>query len=282
MEEAHRIEVIHDYVRYCVETKDVKVTTFHHKNHPYSRKQSTIDLINRAKERKIIFPPRILCLQDTEAHLIGYKNVPVINLYKEKKNDPEVYLVTALSGAHSLIYFRKGPKNLTFVACTTPSYPAQIHFDEIDITTYPKGVLPEMSSPKTWDDLDWKIYMERNDPTESSVKIGEKLGVTCRTVLTRFKKILEDCQIWIPFFPNGYANYVPYIVTLRTEYETGILHELKKLDRSSYVYKADGTLILTLFFDRRLEIDGFLELHEKGLIHDVCVSYPLKSYSKFW
>ena len=139
-----------------------------------------------------------------------------------------------------------------------------------------------MFPPGNWDELDWRIYTERKDPTRSSVKIGENLGVTFTTVMTRYKKILKDCGIWIPFFPNGYSKYIPYVITLRTDYETGILSELKKLDRSSYVYKFEETLILTLFFDGHLEIDSFLKLHKKGLIHDLRVSYPLRSNNVFW
>lgn len=282
MDKAHRIKVIYDYVRYCVETKDAKVTTFHHKFHPYERKQSTIDLINKAKERKLIFAPRIFCFHDAKARLIEYKYVPVVDLYEEKKKDPCVYMVTALSGAYSLIYFKRGGKNLTFVTCTTPSYPALTSFTEIDITTYRKGELPEMQPPQSWDQLDWKIYELRRNPLTSSVKIGEKLGVTFQTVLTRYKNILKNCEIWLPFFPNEYANYVPYMVTLKTDYETGILSELKKLDRSSYLYKFDSTLVLTLFFDKHLEIDSFLNLEKIGMIHDLRVSYPLISYNKLW
>ena len=72
------------------------------------------------------------------------------------------------------------------------------------------------------------------------------------------------------------------VITLKTDYEIGILSELKKLNRSSYVYKFDETLILTLFFDRHLEIDSFLKLHKKGLIHDLRVSYPLRFKNAFW
>ena len=282
MDEPQRIQVILDYVRYCIETKDVKVTTFHHKFHPYRRKQSTVDLIGKAKEREIIFPPRIYCFYDAEVTLIEYRSIPLLDLYQEKKNDPDIYMVTALSGSYSLMFFKRGGKNLKLVMCTTPSYPALSSFDQIDITTYEKGCLPAMTSPENWDELDWRIYNERRDPRESSVKIGQKLGVTCQTVLTRYRNILEDCEIWLPFFPNGYSNYVPYVITLKTGSETAILSELKKLDRSSYVYKFDDTLILTLFFNRHLEIDSFLRLEKVGLIHDLRVSYPIRSHNKLW
>ena len=142
MDEAHRMKVICDYVRYCLNTKDVKVTTFHNKFHPYKRKQSTIDLIKKAREREIIFAPRIFCLQDTEVHLVEYENIPLLDLYEKTKESAGVYYIMALSGAYSLIYFKRGKRNLTYVTCTNPSYPALVKSNEIDITMYKKEKLP--------------------------------------------------------------------------------------------------------------------------------------------
>ena len=281
-DEKERIQILRDYVAYCVERKEVRVAKFHRAFKPYSRKQSTIDLVKKAIKRNIIFPPRLLCLQDTSTRLISYENVPLIDSYEEKKSDPDVYLVMALAGAYSLMYFKRGEKNLTFTTCIYPSYPARISFDQIDPTAYKKGALPELQKPQKWDALDWKIYKERNDPTRSSVKIGQKLGISYDTVLTRYKKILKECQIWMPFFPRGYYQYVPYVLMMKTAYEIGLINELKKLDRSSYVYKVDDTLILTLFFDSRLEIESFLQLEKKRAIHDLRVSFPLRTYNEFW
>jgi hypothetical protein len=281
MERPLRIEVVYDYVKFCVATKNVKVADFHYEYKPYHRKQSTLDLLRKAKERRIIFPPRIFCLQNIAARLIEYQNIPLLDMYEQKSKDPKVYYIMALTGAYSLICFRKGKKNLTYAFCTTPSYPAIGDFNEIDPTKYGKDTLPEMKYPKDWDELDWKIYIERNDPLRSSVKVGRKIGVSYHTVLDRFKNILADCQIWLPFFPNGYKQYVPYVLTLNTEYEIGILKELEKLDRSSYVYKVNDTLILTLFFDRYLEIKKFLLLEKKGVIHNLRVSFPLNYENVF-
>jgi hypothetical protein len=282
VKEPYQTEILRQYVVYCVESKDVRPTKFHHHYKPYNRKQSTIDLINRAIERQILFEPRLLCLPDIEVEFVEYKDVPLIDLYEKKKNDPNITYAMVLTGAYSLLCFRYGLRSLTYAACITPSYPAQIYFDEIDPVKYGAGKLPEMPKPENWDDLDWEVYKERNCPTASSTKIGQKLNVSYKTVLNHYEKILKDCQIWIPFFPNGYADYVPYVITLKTDYETGIVNELKKLDRSSYVYKVDDTLILTLFFDGCLEIESFLHLEKNRVIHDVRVSFPLRHCDKFW
>lgn len=278
----YHLQVIRQYVSYCVEKKNVSPTKFHHSLKPYSRKQSTFDLLRKARREMVIFEPRLLCLPDISVNLVEYRGAPLIDLYEEKKKDPNVTYVMVLTGAYSLIYFSYGKRILKFVTCTTPSYPATIHFDEIDPAQHGKGSLKEMPKPEGWDDLDWGVYRERKNPKRSSVKVGKVLGVSFDTVLTRFRNILEVCQIWMPFFPNGYHNYAKYVLTFKTDYETGILKELRRLDRSSYVYKADDTLILTLFFDRHLEIDRFLKLEKEGIIHDIRVSFPVDSSNVFY
>ena len=133
-----------------------------------------------------------------------------------------------------------------------------------------------------WTDFQWEVYRARKNPKRSSVEVGKELGVSYHTVLRGFKEILKDCCMWIPFFPHSYSNYAQYVVTLKTAYEAGIVKELKKLDRASYVYKADNTLILTLFFDRHLEIESFLKMEKNGVIHNLRVSYPVNFSNKFY
>jgi len=278
----HQISIIMDYVNYCVKTKDVKLTRFHNKYHPYDRKQSTIDLINRAFESQVLFKPRIYCLPELDVKLLKYQNVPLYNLFEQKKNDPRVMYMMALTGAFSLLIFlRGGKKRLTYMECTTPSIPPYRTFETINLLEYSPGKLPVLETPE-WDPLHWKVYNERRDPSVSSVKIAEKLGVSYRIVLRRYKKILKNCKIWLPFFPNGYPNYSPYVITLKTEFENAIVSELRKLDRSSYIYKIDNSLMLTLFFDQHLQIDNFLKLEKNGMMHEVRVSFPVWHFDQFW
>jgi hypothetical protein len=281
MFEPHHLKIIHQYVKRCVEKKDVSPTRFHHAMNPYSRKQSTFDLLRKAEENSVIFGPRLLCLPDINVTFVDYTRTPLLDLYEEKKDDECVPYVIALSGAYSLIYFSYGKRTLTYTRCITPSFPG-ITFDEIDPTRHEKGKLEDIPRPENWDKLHWGVYKERNDPKRSSVDVGKVLGVSYQTVLSRFRDILKICHIWIPFFPNGYTKYANYIVTLKTDYETGLVKELKRLDRSSYVYKTNDTIILSLFFDRHLEIGKFLKLEKKGIIHDLRVSFPVDSSNIFY
>jgi hypothetical protein len=280
--EPHHCKKLQQYVSYCVTKKEVRPTQFHNTYKPYERKQSTYDLLKRAIDQKLIFPPRLLCLPDLDVTFVEFNGLPRIKLYKEKDKDPNVTYIMALMGAYSLIYFEYGTRVLTYVCCTTPSYPSTATFDDIDPLKYEKKTLPEMEKPKNWSNLHWDIYRARNNPRRPSRDVGKELNVSASTVIKYFREVLKDCDIWIPFFPKGYMNYTKYVLTLKTEYETGLIKELKRLDRSSYVYKANDTLILTLFFDRELEVESFLKMEKKGIIHDLRVSFPVRFENIFY
>ncbi|MGD2248206.1 MAG: hypothetical protein PVF58_07340 [Candidatus Methanofastidiosia archaeon] len=282
MFEPHHLKKLRRYVTFCVNEKEVRPTKFHNKYNPYHRKQSTYDLIKRAVRDKIIFEPRLLCVPDMNVEFVKFEGVPRVDLYKEKLEDENVTYVLALAGAYSLIYFEYGKRILNYVECTTPQYPSSYTFDNLDPFKYGKGKLPEMAKPERWSNLHWDVYKARNNPRRSSVEVGEELNVTAATVLNYFYEILKDCRIWIPFFPNGYLNYTNYVVTLKTNYEVGLTKELRKLDRSSYIYKAGDVLILSLFFDRYLEIESFLKMEKEGIIHDLRVSFPVRFKNIFY
>ena len=143
--EPHQISILHDYVCYCVETKDVRPTRFHNRYHPYNRKQSTIDLINRAFEPQILFRPRIYCLPVLDVELLEYQNMPLFDLFEERKKDSNVMYMMALTGTYSLLIFFKGSKKrLSYIECTIPSIPPLGTFETINPSKYLPEKLTEM------------------------------------------------------------------------------------------------------------------------------------------
>ena len=81
------------------------------------------------------------------------------------------------------------------------------------------------------------------------------------------------------FFPNGFYDYQSVLLTFKTKYEVGLEKALSELDRSSYLYKYDSTIILLIFIDRDTQVYNkitkrFGELEEMGIIHDLRVSIP--------
>ncbi len=283
--EPHHQLIVYQYVLHCIETKDPKPLRFHKKYVPFNRKQSTFNVLIKAVREQVIFPPRLFCLQEVCVELIEHKNALLVHQFEEATKSEETQYALLLLGSHSLLRFKKAEQginaNLTYATCVTPTFPSKKKIADIDPCSHEPGNLPAMHKPANWDNLDWQIYVERNNPLTSSMKVASKVGCVGATVLNRYKKIIKDCSIWAPFFPLGYENYTQYLLSFKTDYETGFLEELKKIDRSSYLYKIDDTLLLNLFFEKHLEIDSILNLEKNGVIHNLGVSSPMYHYNKY-
>ena len=280
--EAHHLEIVYNYVEYCTSTKDVRHLRFHNKYKPFDRKQSTFKVLRKALTNQVIFPPRLFTIQNVTVKLLDHKDSLLVEQFEEESTSPDTYYALLLVGSHSLLSFSKAElqTNLRFAQCIFPTYPSQKKINEINPCLHEPGKLPVMNPPD-WTPFEWDVFMRRRDPLTSSVKIGEMLGVSHKTVLDAYNRIVKDCTIWIPFFPLGYENYTKYFISFKTDFETGFIEELKKVDRSSYVYKIDDTILLNLFFEKHLKIDSILHLEKKGVIHNLRVSSPLWSYEQF-
>ena len=281
--EAHHLKILYNYVQYCITTKDVRHLRFHNKYKPFSRKQSTFRVLKNALNNKIIFSPRLFCIQKVEIELLGHRDSLLVEQFENASKSESTYYAVLLVGSHSLLSFSKSnaETNLKYAECIMPTYPSKKKISEINPCLYEPEKLPVMEPPFHWTPFDWEVYTKRNDPLVSSVKLGEELGTSHMTILDTYHRILEDCTIWIPFFPLGYDNYAKYFISFKTDFETGFIEELKKIDRSSYIYKINDTILLNLFFEKDLKIDSIMMLEKKGIIHELRVSYPIWSFERF-
>ena len=88
------------------------------------------------------------------------------------------------------------------------------------------------------------------------------------------------------FFPLGSENYSPLLVTFKTDYEIGMVKGLKNLNRTTYVYKTNNTIILYLCMRPLPKVqnfftDKFQRLEEAGLINNLHISTPYGWHKPF-
>ncbi|MGD2250020.1 MAG: hypothetical protein PVF58_16570 [Candidatus Methanofastidiosia archaeon] len=180
----------------------------------------------------------------------------------------------ALMGSHALLSFKRGASILKNAVCVFPSFPAQKNIVDIELTE--KGLLERSRYPHNWDELDWKVFFAmESDPTRSFGKVGGELGVTWNTVRDHFEKIVPDCEIWTTFYPRGYTSYQQALLKFNTKYERNLWDELKKIDRSSFIYKYDNTILLLLFYEDFNDLKRFELLKKEGKIKNLSVSTPI-------
>ena len=250
-----------------------------YKDSPYRTITSTKNLLNEALYTQVLIAPRIFLNAHLDVELFKREETDlkeIIDLFDETISNPKVTYSILLAGAHSLLVFKKGATTLSYAEAVTPSYPGRILISEINPREC--GRLPSDPYPQGWKDLDWELYNHMKIPTISYREMGRRLNISWQTVKVHFEKIVKDCKTWHSFFPKGLTNYYHAFLTFQTDYEIGMRKELMKLDRTSFIYKFEDTLMLYIVLDSQTEINRFYDLEKKGVIHDLRVSTPIQWY----
>ena len=276
-------------LNYCKTTRidpRVKYTQFHREYHPYSRIQSTSDLINAGYRHEVITEPILYANVGIEVNLIEDIDDPLEYL-KECEKDENTTLAYALHGDWSFIHFKYGATMLKFADSTLPhSYTPSSYIEYIKIPEQ-KGNLPEDPYPHGWLDEHWDIYRVLKKPRSLSFRdAGREVDLSWDSVKKYFYEVLEQSKVLSCFFPRGKNGYSKQIVTFETDYEMGILNALKNVNRTTYIYKTEEMIILVLFlvprpFDFNVSTDFFKKLEEKGYIRDLHVCTPRNWYYAF-
>jgi hypothetical protein len=234
----------------------------------------------------VLSGPFIFCNKGIEVTLEKNGRSP-LRMLEEKKRDGKTNYAIALCGDWSLISFKYGASMLQHTCTVIPSSLSSARTQVEDLLFDEKGTLSRDPYPERWDELDWKAYEILGSPREITYfKAGQNLGVSWKTVGNRFEKIMKQCKVLTCFFPLGYRGYNQLFVTFRTEYETGLIKALKRLDRTTYLWKYDNMIILNLFLlpdpmSPNRATGRFQELEEIGIIHDLHVSIPIQWYNVF-
>lgn len=284
MKKFRHLDIVYQY--FLAKTKNPRLTIndFFPQQNAYESTRALGWLLRDAYALRIISRPELFVnigvsfeLQNTDENQL--------ELLKKCKNDPKTTYAIALCGAYSFLRVYKGASDLKFADRVVPVYPDEITPQEIVFDK--EGELENDCYPHGWDEIDWEVYELMKDPTTSftdalrqSKKEGS--GLNRKTIRDHFKKILKDCKVHMNFFPDGYKSYDQVFLKFKTEYEIGLYETLKKLDRTSFLWKVNDFILLTLFVHHYCAtVRRFKELEEKGLIQHLKVSIPNRHYTPF-
>jgi len=284
MKELRNLKTVYRYFLECLNNPRIPLTDFFKIQNAYSSENPLRALLNEAFEKRIISRPEIFCNLGVSVEL--QKNSEnQLELLKECKQDPNTTYAIALCGDWSFARIKKGASDLKFADRVVPVYPAEISPQEISFNK--DGELETDLYPHGWDEVDWEVYYLMKDPSISYTEAIRKSkkegsGLSRPTVKRHFKKILKDCKLQMNFFPKGYKGYDRIFFTFKTEYEIGLYDSLKRLDRTSFLWKVRDFIILILFVEQYCAtVRYFKELEENGLIQDLKVSIPNRHCTPF-
>ena len=284
MQEFKNLETAYLYFLEKFRNPRLSLTNFFKIQTAYKSENGLNSFILDTYNQKILMKPEIFCNSGLAVNLMK-NSENQLELLKECRRDSRCTYAIALCGHWSFLKVKNGASDIKFVDRVIPTYPSDI--SPFEITFSEKGKLKEDLYPHGWDEIDWEVYYLMKDPSISftkAIRDSEKNGsrLSRPTIRKRFKKILKDCKIQMNFFPRGYRGYDQVCFTFRTKYEIGLHNALKKIDRTSYLWKVRDFIILILFVEHYCAtVRHFKEMEENGLIRNLTVSIPNRHYSSY-
>lgn len=267
-------QAAYELLQLYLENPRIKKKQIREEISPYSTYIATKEFLKRIRQEGIIFGPELWINSGFVVELIKNRKKSCLDLFEKYKEDSQTTYVIALIGEYSLLCFRRGASILKNAICVIPSFPAKKRIPEIELTE--KGVIERAKYPNNWDDLDWKVFNSmENDPNRSFGIVGGELRVSWTTVQTHFKKILKESAIWVSFFPKGYNYYQQALLKFKSKYEENLIKELEMIDRSSFLYKYDDTLLLLLYYEDYKDLKKFELLKKERKISNLSFSAPI-------
>jgi len=284
MQEFKNLETAYLYFLEKINNPRLSLINFFNIQNAYKSENGLNSFILDALEQKVITKPEIFCNSGLAVNLVE-NSENQLELLEECRKDSKCTYAIALCGRWSFLKVRRGASDIKFVDRVIPSFPSENA--PFEMTLLEEGKLKEDLHPHGWDEIDWEVYNLMKDPSTSFTKaIRESkkngLGLSRPTIRKHFRKILRSCKIQMSFFPRGYKGYDQIFFTFRTKYEIGLHNALKRIDRTSYLWKVRDTIFLTLFVNHYCAtVRHFKEMEENGLIRNLTVSIPNRHYSPF-
>jgi hypothetical protein len=283
MEKLRKLYMLHQYTEMLIDNPRVTHSHVHRTISPYDSLNSTSRLIREAHNLLYILGPLLFSNTGFSFELKkGSENPLHILRDFEYEKRQDISHAIALSGDYNILLFKKGGSDLSFAHCIVPhvTFNEGINFSDF-IFKEKEGDLPFDKLPTDWSEMDFKVFDIMQKPKGVSYgKAAGKLGVKWITVKRHYEKIINDCKVMCAFFPLTYSGYSRLIACFETKYEIGLFEKLHEVDRSSYLWKCNNMIILTMFVnDYNSATEQFFKLEEIGMIKNVKISIPIRYYT---
>jgi hypothetical protein len=234
-------------------------------------------IVDRLFTNEILVGPYLYCNSGMKVTLFQKKDM------EKGEVDKGDFSITLAGNYSSLQVSQNGKETVLYAELVKPSFPEKVALEgsiadneRAYFETWfrsPGRLKPDVIPD--WDNKEWELYNAMRNPRQNFFDVGKKLQIPWKTVKERFQKIVRDCKVCMGFYPLGYSQYDPLLVTFKTRYETGMRKFLAGLDRSSWLFKVDDMLILYLFQTHiNLTCLKFSEMNELRIIEDLRVGIP--------
>lgn len=147
---------------------------------------------------------------------------------------------------------------------------------------FKKGNLPRKEEGVLdWQEIDMRIFeLMKEDARRPFTEVARETGVFSQTVKNHFyNHVLPWCNVAHYFFPKGYDAYMKNQIRIYTKYEQSLVHSLKRLPCTTYVYPLEKGLLIDIFHENiNIVMTIFGKMEEMGVIDYYAQLTPLWYY----
>lgn len=298
------------YVLYQVLLQEARCSFKHIGNTLKINNKSAAKLYRWALKEEILLPPFLRLKSFPNYHEYTYfvKFKDTTSVYEKLKDDPRVLYQCVCAGVFDLMIITNEridvsmEEGFEYIVLSGPrgdymynnvEKKSMIQFIEGVHHFLREGnfVVSEIGTLKRekllWDDMDWALFkLLKDDVRMKYIDIIRCLGLYKSTFYNHLNKVMEKCTVWTPFYPHGYAQYNPYYILFKTNYEDQLVKKLKEIPVHCPIFTVKSWICACIFLERDfLQIEFFnllRSMQSSGFIEEYRYSVPLFHWKREW
>ncbi|MBU7020345.1 MAG: hypothetical protein HXS41_04750 [Theionarchaea archaeon] len=272
--------------------------------------KSAAKLYRWALAEKVLFPP-FLRLNTFSNYLeytyfMKFKNAH--SIFNKIKDDPRVIHAAHCSGAFDLMVIANEKIDFSmengfdrFILSGTRSDFLYNKVERKSMDTYydeshkflhggnfiKSTITVPIREELVWDDLDLSIFrLLKGNLRMKYVDILRCFGLSKSVFYDHLYNVLGKCTVWTPYFPKGYLNYNEYFVLFKTEHESQLIEQLKRLPVHCPIFKVGEWIYAYVMIERGNLQYTFFDLLNlmliSGFVGEYQYSIPIYHWNKVW
>lgn len=131
-----------------------------------------------------------------------------------------------------------------------------------------------------WKEIDWKLFsLLRYDMTRKYTTLAKSVKMSFDGFRWSLKRILANTQIIVPYYPEGYSQYIHFLFMFQSTYEEMLLNLFSLVPCFSIQYKVEDWILVQFSILPLDLIDRFFNilygLHRRGCIDRIKTTFPI-------
>ncbi|MBU7028006.1 MAG: hypothetical protein HXS48_13810 [Theionarchaea archaeon] len=257
----------------------------------------------KALEKGILFKPqlRLKMFAEVKEYVYALSSDTAFHEFHELQKDEKVcYEIFATGYADLLLITSEpfsrselGPLGKVMVSGSRSNYvyPKVPATDYVTAMDYIEGFAQNDFEPSEWvvnysrrevdwKEIDWKLFrLLRYDMTKTYTELSKLVEMSYDGFRWSLKRILENTQVIVPYYPEGYSQYTRFLFVFQSKYEQMLLDMFSMVPCFTLMYKVKDWFLVHFrilpldLTDRFFKIS--YDLQDRGYIDRIKTAFPI-------